>query len=250
MPRTRASLPSAPPASTWHPMGAADHREAGGRPGLHRLMFKKVLIANRAGNPGMPRTGPARRSPVWTASPCTCASPTTTCASDRRRPASYLKIPALIGAAEITDADAIHPGYGFLSENAKFADTCRRPTSPSSAPPASRSARWATRPPPPPGEGSGVPTVPGSPGTIEDVDDALAFADRSASRSSSRPPPAAAARGCASAPMPTSLPSSSAWRGRGGQRLRQRRVYVERYLSIRVTSRFQCSVTPTATWST
>ncbi len=35
---------------------------------------------------------------------------------------SYLNIPAIIAAAEITDADAIHPGYGFLSENAKFAD--------------------------------------------------------------------------------------------------------------------------------
>src|SRR3982751_1222693 len=35
---------------------------------------------------------------------------------------SYLNIPALISAAEITDAEAIHPGYGFLSENAHFAE--------------------------------------------------------------------------------------------------------------------------------
>src|SRR4029078_10481573 len=35
---------------------------------------------------------------------------------------SYLSIPAIISAAEITDAVAIHPGYGFLSENADFAD--------------------------------------------------------------------------------------------------------------------------------
>ena len=35
---------------------------------------------------------------------------------------SYLNIPALISAAEVTDAEAIHPGYGFLSENADFAD--------------------------------------------------------------------------------------------------------------------------------
>jgi len=37
---------------------------------------------------------------------------------------SYLKIPSIISAAHITGADAIHPGYGFLSENAEFADIC------------------------------------------------------------------------------------------------------------------------------
>src|SRR5690606_1598885 len=37
---------------------------------------------------------------------------------------SYLNIPRIISAAEITDAQAIHPGYGFLSENAKFANIC------------------------------------------------------------------------------------------------------------------------------
>ena len=37
---------------------------------------------------------------------------------------SYLNIPAIISAAEISDVDAIHPGYGFLAENAHFADVC------------------------------------------------------------------------------------------------------------------------------
>src|SRR5262249_40674293 len=38
---------------------------------------------------------------------------------------SYLHIPHIISAAEITNAEAIHPGYGFLSENADFAEKCR-----------------------------------------------------------------------------------------------------------------------------
>ena len=39
--------------------------------------------------------------------------------------ASYLNIPAIISAAEITDVEAIHPGYGFLAENDHFAEVCR-----------------------------------------------------------------------------------------------------------------------------
>ena len=38
---------------------------------------------------------------------------------------SYLKIPDIISAAEVADVQAIHPGYGFLSENAHFAEVCR-----------------------------------------------------------------------------------------------------------------------------
>ena len=41
-------------------------------------------------------------------------------------PQSYLNIPAIISAAEVTDAEAIHPGYGFLSENADFAEKVER----------------------------------------------------------------------------------------------------------------------------
>ena len=39
---------------------------------------------------------------------------------------SYLNMPAIIWAAEVTGADAIHPGYGFLSENADFAEVCKK----------------------------------------------------------------------------------------------------------------------------
>jgi acetyl-CoA carboxylase biotin carboxylase subunit len=46
------------------------------------------------------------------------------CIGPARSTASYLNIPSVISAAEITDADAIHPGYGFLAENAGFAEVC------------------------------------------------------------------------------------------------------------------------------
>ncbi|OGX05416.1 MAG: acetyl-CoA carboxylase biotin carboxylase subunit [Omnitrophica WOR_2 bacterium GWA2_47_8] len=46
------------------------------------------------------------------------------CIGPAPSPESYLNIPAIISAAEITDSDAIHPGYGFLAENAHFAEVC------------------------------------------------------------------------------------------------------------------------------
>src|SRR5579871_708036 len=46
------------------------------------------------------------------------------CIGPAKSARSYLDIPSIISAAEITDADAIHPGYGFLSENAGFAEVC------------------------------------------------------------------------------------------------------------------------------
>jgi acetyl-CoA carboxylase biotin carboxylase subunit len=90
---------------------------------------------------------------------------------------SYLRIPSLIAAAEITGADAIHPGYGFLAENAEFADTCRASNITFIGPTGDQirqmgdkaTARRLA-------QEAGVPTVPGSPGTIEDPEEALAFA--------------------------------------------------------------------------
>src|ERR671929_1750183 len=46
------------------------------------------------------------------------------CIGPAKSARSYLDIPAVMSAAEITNADAIHPGYGFLSENADFAEVC------------------------------------------------------------------------------------------------------------------------------
>jgi acetyl-CoA carboxylase, biotin carboxylase subunit len=89
---------------------------------------------------------------------------------------SYLKIPRLIAAAEITGADAIHPGYGFLAENAEFAETCAASNIAFIGPTAAQirvmgdkaAARAAM-------SAAGVPIIPGTPGPVEDVDEALQF---------------------------------------------------------------------------
>ncbi|MCX7045983.1 MAG: acetyl-CoA carboxylase biotin carboxylase subunit, partial [Candidatus Sumerlaeota bacterium] len=90
---------------------------------------------------------------------------------------SYLNIPRIISAAEITDADAIHPGYGFLAENPQFAEVCAecqiRFIGPSAASirkmgdksEAKRTARAA-----------GVPTIPGSDGPVTSPDEAKKIA--------------------------------------------------------------------------
>jgi acetyl-CoA carboxylase biotin carboxylase subunit len=90
---------------------------------------------------------------------------------------SYLRIPRIIAAAEITGADAIHPGYGFLAENAEFAETCAASNITFIGPTAEQirvmgdkaEARKTMM-------GVGVPIVPGTPGPVEDPDDALVFA--------------------------------------------------------------------------
>ncbi|MCK7473856.1 MAG: hypothetical protein MZV49_10750 [Rhodopseudomonas palustris] len=62
-----------------------------------------------------------------TPTPCTCGSPTKASASARRRPRTATSTSRrIIAACEITGADAVHPGYGFLSENARFAEILRR----------------------------------------------------------------------------------------------------------------------------
>jgi acetyl-CoA carboxylase biotin carboxylase subunit len=90
---------------------------------------------------------------------------------------SYLKIPRIIAAAEITGADAIHPGYGFLAENAEFAETCAASNITFIGPTADQirvmgdkaAARRAM-------SDVGVPIIPGTPGPVDDADQALEFA--------------------------------------------------------------------------
>jgi acetyl-CoA carboxylase biotin carboxylase subunit len=92
---------------------------------------------------------------------------------------SYLNIPRIIAAAEITGADAIHPGYGFLAENAEFAEIVRTsgitfigPTPDQIREMGDKAAARKRA------QSLKVPTVPGSPGPIESLDEALPIAER------------------------------------------------------------------------
>ncbi len=87
---------------------------------------------------------------------------------------SYLDIPRIISAAEVTGAEAIHPGYGFLAENAEFSEICRSsglvfigPTPEQIRTMGDKATARRTV------QEVGVPTVPGSEGEIDDPDEAL-----------------------------------------------------------------------------
>jgi acetyl-CoA carboxylase biotin carboxylase subunit len=87
---------------------------------------------------------------------------------------SYLKIPSILSACEITGADAIHPGYGFLSENANFASICEScglnfigPSSKSIALLGDKAKAKATA------KAAGCPVIPGSEGVVNDLNHAL-----------------------------------------------------------------------------
>ena len=95
--------------------------------------FKKILIANRGEIAvrvicACKELGISDRRRLLRGGPLqlrTCASPTRPSASDRPRARAATWIfRRIISAAEITNVDAIHPGYGFLSENAEFAEVC------------------------------------------------------------------------------------------------------------------------------
>jgi acetyl-CoA carboxylase, biotin carboxylase subunit len=92
---------------------------------------------------------------------------------------SYLRIDRIISAAEITDVDAIHPGYGFLAENAHFAEVCDscniRFIGPSPRAMQSLADKAVSRML---AKKVGVPTPPGSDGAVEKEQDALAIAKR------------------------------------------------------------------------
>jgi acetyl-CoA carboxylase biotin carboxylase subunit len=96
-------------------------------------MFKKILVANR-GEIALRVIRACKELGIATVAVYTEAdqdslhvryADESVCIGKGPSKGSYLHIPAILSAAEITDAEAIHPGYGFLSENAHFAEVCR-----------------------------------------------------------------------------------------------------------------------------
>src|ERR1700709_2453129 len=93
-------------------------------------MFDKVLIANRAESALRVLRGCKELGIATVAVHSTADSDAmhvrlaeeSVCIGPPPARESYLNIPALLAACEITGADAVHPGYGFLSENARFAE--------------------------------------------------------------------------------------------------------------------------------
>ncbi|WP_374721535.1 acetyl-CoA carboxylase biotin carboxylase subunit [Peribacillus tepidiphilus] len=92
---------------------------------------------------------------------------------------SYLNFTNIISTAKLTGCDAIHPGYGFLAENADFAELCREcsitfvgPTPEAISKMGTKDVARETM------RQAGVPIVPGSQGIIKDVDDALELAEK------------------------------------------------------------------------
>ena len=95
-------------------------------------MFKKILIANR-GEIALRVIRTAREMGIKTVAVYSTAdrdslhvkfADEAVCIGGPKSADSYLNVPHIMAAAEITNADAIHPGYGFLAENAKFSGIC------------------------------------------------------------------------------------------------------------------------------
>jgi acetyl-CoA carboxylase, biotin carboxylase subunit len=149
-------------------------------------MFKKILIANRgeialrvirtAREMGIKTVvvyseADANSLPVLMADESVCVGPATSSAS-------YLNIPNVLSAAVMTGAEAIHPGYGFLSENPEFAEMCRDhgivfigPTPESMHALGSKAGGREIA------AASNVPTVPGT-GVIENTEEAIELAEK------------------------------------------------------------------------
>src|SRR4029079_3018456 len=150
------------------------------------FMFRRVLIANR-GEIAQRVIRACRELGIETVAVYSAAdadaiylrqADDTICIGPAQSSKSYLDIPSIIAAAEVADVEAIHPGYGFLAENAHFAEVCRACKIEFIGPPVKAMAavgdkveckRLAKK--------SKVPTVPGSDGELEDEKHALNVAN-------------------------------------------------------------------------
>lgn len=150
-------------------------------------MFKKILIANR-GEIALRIIRTCKEMGIKTVAVYSTADKESlhvrfadeaVCIGPPPSAQSYLNIPSLIAAAEITNADAIHPGYGFLSENAEFSRICQEngikfigasPEMINSM--GDKASAKATM------KKAGVPTIPGSEGLLDSLQDALKIAHK------------------------------------------------------------------------
>jgi acetyl-CoA carboxylase biotin carboxylase subunit len=148
-------------------------------------MFRKVLIANR-GEIALRVISACKEMGIRTVAVYSEADRNSLhvrfadeaiCIGPPRSADSYLNVPAVISAAEIADVDAIHPGYGLLSENANFAEVCRASNIKFIGPPpevtrmmGEKSTARQTM------KKAKVPILPGSDGVIADEKEALEWA--------------------------------------------------------------------------
>src|SRR6202789_938165 len=150
-------------------------------------MFRKVLIANR-GEIALRVINACRELGVRTVAIYSEADRNSLhvkfadeaiCIGPPRLADSYLNVPAVISAAEVADVEAIHPGYGLLSENANFAEVCRASNIKFIGPPPEvtrlmgekEKARQAMKK-------AKVPILPGSDGVISSVEEAEDWAKK------------------------------------------------------------------------
>ncbi len=148
-------------------------------------MFKKILIANR-GEIALRVIRTCKEMGIKTVAVYSTAdrdslhvrfADEAVCIGPPQSKLSYLKIPQIISAAEITNADAIHPGYGFLSENAEFSKVCEEygiKFIGASADMINSMGDKATAKDTM--KKAGVPTIPGSEGLLKDIDQGLGLA--------------------------------------------------------------------------
>ena len=142
-------------------------------------MFKKILIANR-GEIALRIIRTCREMGIKTVAVYSTAdrdslhvrfADEAVCIGPPASRQSYLSIPSIISAAEVTGADAIHPGYGFLSENAEFSQICADygikfigATAEQINGMGDKATAKATM------RAAGVPVIPGSDGLLESVE--------------------------------------------------------------------------------